>query len=141
MQQDYTLDLANLATATQANRTLVALLTKTISGLLSQVATLTAKLATSQSENARLKNRDIVQPWPSTAIRRPEIRPRQIQTQTKTTMSTPRAENSTLTGTAPLTATRWRNLTCPQLVASQIMDTTNRQCDWTSREGRYTMLL
>ena len=46
MQQDHTLALANIAMATQANRTLVALLTKTISDLSSQVAHLTAKLAT-----------------------------------------------------------------------------------------------
>ena len=55
MQQDHTLALANLATATKADRTLVALLTKTISELSSQVAHLTAKLATAQSENARIK--------------------------------------------------------------------------------------
>ena len=55
MQQDPTLALANLATATQADRTLVALLTETILELLSQVATLSAKLATAQSKNARLE--------------------------------------------------------------------------------------
>ena len=46
MQQDHTLALANLATATQAERTSVALLTKTMSELSIQVAHLTAKLAT-----------------------------------------------------------------------------------------------
>ena len=70
MQQDHTLALANLTTATQADITSVALLTKTISKLSSQVATLTAKVATSQSKNACLKNRYIVQPWPRTAIGR-----------------------------------------------------------------------
>ena len=55
MQQEHTLALENLATTTQANITSVALLTKTISELSSQVATLTAKLATAHSENARLK--------------------------------------------------------------------------------------
>ena len=55
MQQDHTQALANLATATQADRTSVALLTKTISELSSQVALLTAKLATAQAENARMK--------------------------------------------------------------------------------------
>ena len=54
MQQDHTLALANLATATQADRTSVALLTKTISELSSQVALLTAKLATAQAKNARM---------------------------------------------------------------------------------------
>ena len=48
MQQDNTLALANLATATQADRKLVALLTKTILELSSQVALLTAKIATAQ---------------------------------------------------------------------------------------------
>ena len=55
MQQDHTLVLANLATATQADRTLVALLTTTISELSGQVALLTEKLATVQAENARMK--------------------------------------------------------------------------------------
>ena len=52
MQQDHTLALANIATATQADRTSVALLTKTISELSGQVALLTAELATAQAENA-----------------------------------------------------------------------------------------
>ena len=55
MQQDHTLSLANLATATQADRTSVVLLMKNILELSSQVALLTAKLATSQAENARIK--------------------------------------------------------------------------------------
>ena len=55
MQQDHTLALANLVTATQSDRTSVALLTKTISELSGQVALLTAKLATAQAENARMK--------------------------------------------------------------------------------------
>ena len=55
MQQDHTQAIANLATATQADRTSVALLTKTISELSSQVVLLTAKLATAQAENARMK--------------------------------------------------------------------------------------
>ena len=55
MQQYHTLALANLATATQSDRTSVALLTKTISELSSQFTHLTAKLTTAQAENARLK--------------------------------------------------------------------------------------
>ena len=55
MQQDHTQALANLVTSTQADRTLVALLTKTIQEIYIQVALLTAKLATAQSENARMK--------------------------------------------------------------------------------------
>ena len=55
MQQDHTQALVNLATAKQADRTLVALLTKTISELSSQVALLSEKLATAQAENARMK--------------------------------------------------------------------------------------
>ena len=55
MQQDHTQAHANLATATQADRTLVALLTKKISELSSQVALLPAKLTTAQAENARMK--------------------------------------------------------------------------------------
>ena len=99
---------------------------RTISELSIQVATLTAKIATVQSENSRLKNREIIWPRPSTAIRRPATRPHQIRTRTKTEIFIQRAEkNSTLTGTDPLTATRWRKLTRPQLVASQRMATTN----------------
>ena len=55
MQQDHTEALANLATATQADRKSGVLITKTISEISSQVALLTAKLATAQSENARMK--------------------------------------------------------------------------------------
>ena len=55
MQQDHTWALTNPATATQADRTSVALLTKTISELSSIVALLTAKLVTAQAENARIK--------------------------------------------------------------------------------------
>ena len=55
MQQDHTLALANLTTATQADRTSVALLTKTISELSVQVAVLTAKLATAKDENTQMK--------------------------------------------------------------------------------------
>ena len=63
--------LENLAMVTQADRTSVALLTKTTLELLSQVAILATKLATAQSKNDHLKNGDIVWPRPSTAIRRP----------------------------------------------------------------------
>ena len=55
MQQDNIQALANLATATQADRISVALLTKTISNISSQVTLLTAKIATAQAENARMK--------------------------------------------------------------------------------------
>ena len=55
MQQDHTLALTNIATATQDDRTLVTLLTDTISELSRQVAHLTAKLATAQAENAQIK--------------------------------------------------------------------------------------
>ena len=55
VQQDHTLALTNIATATQADRTSVALLMKTISELSGQVTLLTAKLATDQAKNARMK--------------------------------------------------------------------------------------
>ena len=55
MQQDHILALANITTAIQTDRKTVALLMKTISELSRQVAHLTAKLATAQAENARLK--------------------------------------------------------------------------------------
>ena len=66
------------------------------------------------------KNYDIVRPRPSMAIGRPEIRPHQIRTRLKTEVSIPGADkNSTLTGISHLTCTKWRNIICPQLVASQ----------------------
>ena len=55
MQQDHTLALANLSTTTQADRTSVALSTKRIAELSTQVSILTAKLATKHSKKARLK--------------------------------------------------------------------------------------
>ena len=55
MQQDHNLELANLATATQADRTSVALLTKTISKISSQVLLLTSKLAKAQAKNVWMK--------------------------------------------------------------------------------------
>ena len=55
MQQDHTLALALLATATQADRTLVALLTKTTLELSRQVALHTATLATVQADNPWMK--------------------------------------------------------------------------------------
>ena len=55
MQQDHTQALANLVTATQVDWISVALLTKTILELSSQVALITAKLATAQAESARMK--------------------------------------------------------------------------------------
>ena len=55
MQQDHTMALANLSTVTQADRTLVTLLMKTITEISTQVSTLTATLATMQSKNAGLK--------------------------------------------------------------------------------------
>ena len=73
MQQDYNLALANLAKATQADRTLAALLNKTIAELSTQVSILTAKLATAHSKNAHLKNRDIILPQPNKDIVRPVI--------------------------------------------------------------------
>ena len=68
------------------------------------------------------KNLDMVRPWPITSIRRPEIRPHQIRTWTKTVISIQRADIFlTVMGTAPLMATRRRKLTRPQVVSSQKM--------------------
>ena len=55
MQQYHTLALANLATTTQSDRTSVTLLMKAISELSGQVALITAKIATAQAKNARVK--------------------------------------------------------------------------------------
>ena len=55
MQQDHTLALANHAIATKADRTSVALITKTISELSGQVTLLTEELATAQAKNTPMK--------------------------------------------------------------------------------------
>ena len=137
MQQYHTLALANLATATQADRTSVALLTRKISELSSQVAQLAAKLATAQAKNSRIKNRDINQPQPGMDIRRPSTRPLQILTQVKIEMYILEADRgSTLRVTAPPTYTRWRGCTRLQHVAYQTMATTSKLRDYTLREGR-----
>ena len=127
MQQDPILGLVNIATVTQADRTSVALLTKNISGLSSQVAHLTEKLSTAQAENAWMKNRYINQPQPVMDIGRPATRPRRIITQAKIEMYTLEADRgSTLTGTAPPKATMWRVITCMRHVASPEMVTTSQ---------------
>ena len=138
MQQDHTLALANLATSTQADRTSAALLMKTISELSSQVDTLTAKLVTAQSENAWLKKLVHCSTpaehghWESS-----HLTPLGLKSNQDRNIYSKNGQNSTLTGTNPPTATRWRNLTCLQLVASQRMATTNRQRDWKSGGGRH----
>ena len=92
MQQDHTQALANLATATQADRTSVALITKTISELSSQVSLLTAKL--------------------DMDIGRPATRPRQRQTHHKIATYILAADSGlTQMGTAPPMVTRWRSPT------------------------------
>ena len=55
IQQDHTMALKSISTPTQDDRTPVALLTKTIAEISTQVFTLTKNLATAQSDNARLK--------------------------------------------------------------------------------------
>ena len=77
MHQDHTMALANLSEATQANRTAVALLTKTTTELSTQTTTFTAKLVTAQSKR----------PQPSTDIVRPIIRPHLIKICSGTSMS------------------------------------------------------
>ena len=62
MQQDYTMALTNLATATQADRILVALLTKKIAELTTQITYLTSKLLTEQSDKLVSKYPDIARP-------------------------------------------------------------------------------
>ena len=126
MQQDHTLALANLATTTQADRTSVALLTKTILELSGQVVLPTSKLTTAQAESARMKNRDSNQPHPGMDIGRPATRLRQILTQVKIKTYILEADiGLTLMGTAPPTDTRWRIRTRWQHIASQSMATTS----------------
>ena len=127
IQQDHTLALANIATATQADRTSVALLTKTISELSGQVTLLTEKLATAQAKNARIKNRDSNQPQPGMDIRRPATRPRRILTQVKIESYIIEADRGlTLMGTAPPTDTKWMSHTRQRYSILQAMVTTSQ---------------
>ena len=127
MQQDHTLALANIATATQYDRKLVALLTKTISEMSGQVALLTAKLATAQAENNRMKNWDSNQPQPGMYIGRPETRTLQILTQVKTKTYIIEADRGlTLMGTAPPTDTKWMSHTRQRYSILQAMVTTSQ---------------
>ena len=120
-----------------ADRMSVALITKAILELSSQVAQLTAKLATSQAENAWMKNRDINQPRLCTDIMRPETQPRRIPTQAKIeTYILEEDRGLTLTGTAPTTTTRWRIHTRLQHVAFPEMSTTSQLRYYTLMEER-----
>ena len=79
-----------------------------------------------KSKTPGWNNWNIVQPRPRTDIGRTSIQSRHIQPQAKIEMCTPEADrNSTLTGTAPPTATRWRRHTRLRRVASRIMGTTS----------------
>ena len=130
MQQDHTQALANIATATQADRTLVALLKKTISELYGQVALLTAKLATAQAENARIKNQDSNQPQPGMDVRRPATRPRRSLTQVKIATYILEADRGlTLTVTAPPMDTRWKSRTRQRHAVFQVLATTSQLLD------------
>ena len=130
MQQDHTLTLANLATATQADRTSVALLTNTISEISSQVAHLTEKLATAQVENARIKKSGHQSTTSRNGHRSSINSTLSDPTSSQIEMYNPEADRgSTLTGTATPTATRWRSLTRLWRVASPVMITTSQICD------------
>ena len=130
MQQDHTLAPANLTTATQADRTLVALLMKTISELSGQVALLTAKLATAQAENALIKKLGQKSTiaghghWVSSNMTR------RILTQVKIeTYILEVDRGSILIGTYPHTDTKWRSPTSRRHVVFQAMDTTSQLRD------------
>ena len=126
MQQDHTQALANLATATQADRTLVALLTKIILELSSQVAQLTAKLTTAQAKNSRMKSWDTNQPQPGMDIRRPATQHRWILTQVNIKTYILKGDSCpTLMGTASPTDTKWRSRPPWRHVVFQAIATTS----------------
>ena len=54
MKQDHIMELANIAMATQVDRTSVAILTKTVAEPTAKVTPLTANILAAQLENARL---------------------------------------------------------------------------------------
>ena len=120
----------NPATSTQSDRTSVALLKKTISELSSQVTLLTAKRATVQAENARMKNQDSNKPQLDIDIGRPSTRPHWTQTHIKIKTYILEADSgSTQMGTAPPMGTRWSSPTHQLPAGSQIAIITSQLRD------------
>ena len=112
MQLDHTLALANLATATQADRISVALLTKTISELSGKVALLTSKLATVQAKNARMKKSAQQSTTAGHGHRASSNTTHHSLTQVKIATYILEADRgSNQMGTAPPMDTRWRSFT------------------------------
>ena len=139
MQQDHTMALENLATATQADRTSVALSKKTIVELSNQVSTLSDKLETSQSENTCLKisghrSAPVDHGHNPANVQAPS---NQNTLRDRNVYSKERAKNSTPTGIAHLTDLRLRSTILPRLATTWFMDTTNWQRGCTAREERY----
>ena len=130
MQQYHTLVLANVATATQADRTSVGLLKKTISELSVHVALLTAKLATVQAEICGWRNQDNNQPQLGMEIGRLATRPCWSLTQVKIKTYILEADRgSTLMGTSPPTDTKWRSRTRQRHAVFQSMSITSQLRD------------
>ena len=130
MQQDHTLALANITTATEAGRTSVALLTKTISELSGQVALLTANSPQRRSRTHCWRNQDSNQPQLGMCIESPETRPCRSLTQVKITTYILEADRYlTQMGAAHPIYTRWRSRTSQQHAFFQVMVTTSELRD------------
>ena len=133
--------MENLATATQSDRTSVALLTKKIAELSNKVNTLTVKLATAQSENARLK---IFGHRSANAGSNADHRHRSANVGPPSDQNPLRDQNIysrsgkslTPTGIVHLTGLRSRKPILPQLAATSLMDITNCRRDWKLREEK-----
>ena len=128
IQNDHTIVFPNIAKATSAHRTLVVLLTKTMAEITTQVTSLTANVLTKKSENAHLKNHDII--W---LMQVPQL----ITLRSVTEILMRRAEKSlTPTGIVHLTGLRSRKPILPQLAATSLMDIKNCRRDWKLREEK-----
>ena len=125
IQNDHTIVFQNIAKATSAHRTLVALLTKTMAEITTQVTSLTANVLTKKSENAHLKNHDII--W---LMQVPQL----ITLRSVTEILMRRAEKSlTPTGIVqrPL---RLNKPILPRLASNLLAKATNWRCDWILRK-------
>ena len=122
MQQDHTLALTNLATATQDDRTSVTLHTMTISELSGKVALLTENLPQCSPRTRERINQGSNQPQLGMYIGRPATRPLWSRTQVKIANYIIEADRgSTQMGTAPPMDTRWRSPTRQRRAVFQVM--------------------
>ena len=127
MQQDHTLALANLATATQAYKTLLALLKRRFQSYPAKSRYSGQNSLHRRPRSFGWKNQDSNQPQPGMDIRRAATWPHWILTQVKIENYILEADRGlTLIGTAPPMDTKWRSCTHWRHAFFQAMATTSQ---------------